>query len=71
MKIVNIGGGGFIGARLRKRLRRHDDESAPRPPASGANTLGVRGIRRLGADANGQSLSTHRAPQIDWQDDPR
>jgi hypothetical protein len=71
MKIVNIGGGGLIGARPGNRLRGNSDDSVPLPTASEANTLGLGGIGRLDTDADDLSVSTSRSPQIDWQEDPR
>src|SRR5215831_6438402 len=47
MKIVVIGGSGFIGSKLVTRLRAQDHEAIPASPNSGVNTLTGEGLAEV------------------------
>jgi uncharacterized protein YbjT (DUF2867 family) len=65
MKIVVIGGSGFIGSKLVKQLRDHGHEAVDASPNSGVNTLTGQGLVEA---LNGASVVADVSNAPSWED---
>src|SRR5580700_1456563 len=65
MKIVVIGGRGFIGSRLVPRLREHGHEAIAASPNSGVNTLTGQGLAEV---LEGASVVVDVSNSPSWED---
>jgi len=65
MKIVVIGGSGFIGSKLVPKLREHGQEAIAASPKSGVNTLTGEGLAEV---LEGASVVIDVSNSPSWED---